>query len=157
MNYIGKNIAHCIDLQRIISVLAFYETNLLAEGYQRFCTLYRIIGEINPLKFYWNEIVYIMFVACDDDRPLIHNISLQWLTESLCIPPRVLDPMLLELLETSTITIPIGPEIYQYNQWYDPRLASDTLKKLLSIVILMGNKLILNCTNCLLLNYKYHR
>merc|ERR1719447_2575973 len=48
----------------------------------------------------------------------------------------------MELLESSTATTPIGPELYQYQQWYDPRLASDTLKKLLSIVQSLGSKLI---------------
>ena len=98
-----------------------HHTLALAEGYQRFCTLYRIIGEMdgeNHLRFYWSEIVYIMLAACDDDRPLIHNIATQWLTESLSQPPRVLDPMIMELLESSTQTNPIGPEIYQYQQWY---------------------------------------
>eukprot|EP01083_Nonionella_stella_P181918 653113_1 len=138
---LSQNITH---LQHTLQ----HNLTILAEGYQRFCTLYRIIGELKPLRYYWNEPVYIMLAACDDDRPLIHNISTQWLTESLAIPPRVLDPMVIELLETSTQTNPIGPEIYQYHQWYDPRLASDTLKKLLSIVISMGGRLISSCKNC---------
>ena len=125
-----------------------HATSVLAEGYQRFCTLYRIIGEVDHLRFYWSEIVYIMLAACDDDRPLIHNIATQWLTESLSQPPRVLDPMIMELLESSTQTNPIGPEIYQYQQWYDPRLASDTLKKLLSIVQSLGPQLIASCKDC---------
>eukprot|EP01084_Bolivina_argentea_P243192 407743_1 len=105
-------------------------------------------GKYNSMSTYIINNVYQIITTIAKKLAIIFIIFM--LTESLYIPPRVLDPMLLELLETSTITIPIGPEIYQYNQWYDPRLASDTLKKLLSIVILMGNKLILNCTNCLL-------
>ena len=56
--------------------------------------------------------------------------------------------MLVSYFLSPSLSLTFTPCTCTLNLRYDPRLASDTLKKLLSIVQSMGPKLIASCKNC---------
>ena len=108
INYQCTQTAMCESLQQLQNDKNVVQETV-AECYQRFVTLYHIMAEYDTqLKYYWRQSVYVMLAACEDSRVMIKNVAVSWLTESVSRnPQRVIDPMIYELLDLSTVSIAV--------------------------------------------------
>jgi hypothetical protein len=81
------------------------------EGYRRFASLWRLMGEVAPLERTFSNGLMLMLDALDDPRPLIRLVARSWLRESLAAAPgRVFDPLFAILLSDQIVQ----NELYVY-------------------------------------------
>lgn len=73
------------------------------EGYRRFSTLWRLLGELCPGERVFTKGMMLMLDALDDTRPLVRLVARSWLRESLMTINRILDPLFLVLLHPTTV------------------------------------------------------
>eukprot|EP01102_Stenamoeba_stenopodia_P018896 TRINITY_DN7009_c0_g6_i1.p1 TRINITY_DN7009_c0_g6~~TRINITY_DN7009_c0_g6_i1.p1 ORF type:complete len:1930 (-),score=350.59 TRINITY_DN7009_c0_g6_i1:266-5218(-) len=86
------------------------------DGYQRFALLWRLTGEISSSERAFSNSLFLMLDALNDDQPLVRLAGRTWLADSINKLERILDPLLLVLLDPTTAR---ADSVYQTT--YDAR------------------------------------
>lgn len=104
------------------------------EGFRRFSILWSTLGEITSFEdeSLFSHGLMLMLDGLDDNRQSIRLVAQTWLLDSLSNSSnRVLDPLILHLLDSSTYK---EPPRFEYLGMYDVRLVLYVLQKLISII-----------------------
>jgi hypothetical protein len=114
------------------SLLAAASPELKVAHMQRFALLWRLTGEV-PQASHINlgRTLFLMLDSLHDEGPLVRLAGRTWLAESLQRAERVLDPLLLVLLDSSTA---MSALTYQYQHVYDHRRILYVFKVLRAII-----------------------
>lgn len=86
------------------------------EGYQRFALIWRLTGELGLEYRPFSNILFLMLDSLNDENPTIKLVGKTWLGDSITKAERILDPLLLVLLDPST-----RRQNFEYQKVYDTR------------------------------------
>ncbi|KAF9566957.1 hypothetical protein CPC08DRAFT_758587 [Agrocybe pediades] len=113
----------------------------ISEAYEAFGILWRLTEDNSMPGFHFKIPMLIVLDTLKSENPNLRRIGETWMRCSLKSYIRVLDPILYDLLDPSTVRIPTvfkvrGRELpgYLYERPYDQRIVNHLLETLLSIV-----------------------
>lgn len=113
----------------ICEALLNREISLRLEALQRFALLWRLTGELGASRTF-DRALFLMLDSLNDEQPIIKLACRTWLADSITKVERILDPLLLVLLDPKTSRTPNG----FYATEYDCRRVLYALKVLQSII-----------------------
>ena len=113
----------------ICEALLNKELALRLEALQRFALLWRLTGELGASRTF-DRALFLMLDSLNDEQPIIKLACRTWLADSITKVERILDPLLLVLLDPKTSRTTNGV----YATEYDCRRVLYALKVLQSII-----------------------
>lgn len=113
----------------ICEALLNREIALRLEALQRFALLWRLTGELGASRTF-DRALFLMLDSLNDEQPIIKLACRTWLADSITKVERILDPLLLVLLDPKTSRSTNGV----YATEYDCRRVLYALKVLQSII-----------------------
>eukprot|EP01114_Cavostelium_apophysatum_P012532 TRINITY_DN2827_c1_g1_i1.p1 TRINITY_DN2827_c1_g1~~TRINITY_DN2827_c1_g1_i1.p1 ORF type:complete len:1758 (-),score=500.34 TRINITY_DN2827_c1_g1_i1:72-5345(-) len=112
-----SKVCHNICSDVIVEAMIHQDLNKrVVEGYQRFALLWRLTGELGTSSNPFINTLFLMLDSLNDDQPIIRLVGRTWLGDSIIKAERILDPLLVVLLDPSTIRLNS-----KYQNIYDTR------------------------------------
>lgn len=111
---------------------------------RRFSTFWKLTSEFYPdfIFFENGECIFKMLDFLDNDHPMLRHLSKSWLSQSIGQFSKILDPLLIVLLDKETSWYISPTHKLYYTREYDNRRIVDAFRKLKNIIINMTDKAI---------------